>query len=276
MAKINELRFVFEAQTKPGYDGQMNDVFSNADTEAQKIGIRVIRENFPGFGIIGEEQQEFSRLLCSIPGVNWYFTLDLLDGTKAYVRKQSHGIGSMISLVMDGKVVAAFVGDVISGEIYGYRPESERVHRIPAVHPSMPLSINEDLTLAEQYVMLRNDAYRHSEFMQVLIGDPAKGGIFKGGESTSGSIGLSMARLWKGEMGAAVLMPGFNTPWDICPVIGISQRMGFVFLRTVQTDAGMRLEPYEPAVAMDTVYAEHEALVVHRSRLGELSHVMRK
>jgi hypothetical protein len=96
-------------------------------------------------------------------------------------------------------------------------------------------------------------------------------GRFKGIEVESGSIGISMARLWKGEVGAVALLPAMETPWDSAPVIGISKKLGFVFLRATE---GGKLERYEPRVSAET-YRRHEAaLVVHEVRLGELAGVL--
>jgi fructose-1,6-bisphosphatase/inositol monophosphatase family enzyme len=62
----------------------------------------------------------------SYSGGNLLLTVDSLDGTKAYVRKQFHGIGTMVSLVCDCNVIAAYVGDLMTQEIYGFRPASPK------------------------------------------------------------------------------------------------------------------------------------------------------
>src|SRR6185503_21353335 len=57
-------------------------------------------------------------------------TVDPLDGTKAFIRRQSQGVGTMVALVDDGRVQSAYIGDVNTQEIYGFRPASSSVHRI--------------------------------------------------------------------------------------------------------------------------------------------------
>jgi len=69
--------------------------------------------------------------------------------------------------------------------------------------------------------------------------------MFRDMEVARGSIGTGMARLWKGEVGAVALRHGHETPWDMCPIVGISQRLGFRFLRVTETG---RLAPYEPQI----------------------------
>ena len=80
-----------------------------------------------------------------------------------------------------------------------------------------------------------------------------------------------MARLWKGEVGAAVLNPGHETPWDMCPIIGISLQMGFAFLRANAAD---KLERFIPSPVRETRRNEIDILIVHESRLGELGEIV--
>ena len=73
-------------------------------------------------------------------GAGTFFTVDPLDGTKAFVRRQSHGVGTMVALVEQGRVVSAYVGDINTQEIYGYRPGSRAVHRITEYETSEMMS----------------------------------------------------------------------------------------------------------------------------------------
>jgi fructose-1,6-bisphosphatase/inositol monophosphatase family enzyme len=263
---IRRQRFIFEAQAKTGYSGKLDDVVTTADKAAQAIYVKMLGECFPLFGIVAEE--EALQVTCTVPGrVHIFFTVDGLDGTKAYVRKQSHGIGTMISLVFEDQVIAAYVGDAMTQEIFGFRPESTKVHRISEFDHNESLAIRPSFKLSKQYVLLRTDPHKHSFVIRELIAPKDQGGTFRGIEVTGGSIGTSMARLWKGEVGAAVLNPGHNTPWDWCPIIGVSQQLGFVFLRAEDK----KLIQFEPEVCKEIRKTEHDVLVVHKSRLAELS-----
>ncbi len=170
-------------------------------------------------------------------------TVDPLDGTKAFIRRQSHGIGTMISLVRDGVVIAACVGDVMTKEIYYFRPDSEKVHRF-----SWDDDFHEVLSigpgrLSEQYVLLGEDPRKLSDPIG-RITDPTRTRVFKNIEIMGGSIGVKMARLWKGEVGAIILEAGRCTPWDWCPVAGISSKLGFV--KTAFIDGEWRSVPLHP------------------------------
>jgi fructose-1,6-bisphosphatase/inositol monophosphatase family enzyme len=263
---IRARRFVFEATAKPGRSGSLDDVVTSADREAQAIYLKTLRECFPDFGVIAEE--DGLRVDSAAPGARIFFTVDPLDGTKAFVRKQSHGIGTMISLAADGEVIAAYIGDVMTREIYGFRPDSLNVHRISEFDHAQPLHIGAGPPLARQNVLLRTAPHRYSPAMRRIVGCTDEGGLFKGIDVATGSIGIGMARLWKGEVGAAALLPGLDPPWDMCPIVGISKKLGFVFLR--ETDAG-KLTPFDPPVTTETVERPYSVLIVHESRLPELA-----
>ena len=255
---IRDRRFLFEARTKADHRGNMVDVVTSADHDAQAIYLKVLQECFPGIAIIAEED-EAAR--SDAPAR--YFTVDPLDGTKAFVRRQSHGIGTMIALVDGGEVIAAYVGDVMTQEVFGFRPGSPNAHRISEFDHGERLRIDPGLRLGKQYLLLRAAPHRYPPVLQKLARSHCKGI-----EVESGSIGTSMARLWKGEVGAAALLPAVETPWDITPIIGISRKLGFVFLRVGESG---RLEPYDPPVSPQTYRRPYAVLVVHEERLGELS-----
>src|SRR4051812_826759 len=146
MTTIRNERQVFEATVKQGYSGDMDDVFTSADTKAQEVYIKSLRECFPGYAIVAEEGGGTEDR-----SADTYFTVDPLDGTKAFVRRQSHGVGTMVALVEKGLVSSAYVGDVNTQEIYGYRPGSGTVHRISEYETSERLQHNAK-PLVEQYV----------------------------------------------------------------------------------------------------------------------------
>lgn len=136
MITIEAKRHSFIASAKQGVDGRP-DVVTDADTAVQAIFAKVLTECFPGFGIVGEEKLYQP---CTLPGVQAFFTVDPLDGTKAFTRRQSHGVGSMVGLVVNGEIVSAWIADVFTGSIYGYRPGGHAVHWIPRSNPAVALN----------------------------------------------------------------------------------------------------------------------------------------
>lgn len=257
---IQKHRFVFESSEKSvEYKPNVIDFVTNADQEAQRMYVRHIRECFPGFGIVAEE--DGLAMPCAITGENLWFTVDPLDGTKAYVRRQSHGVGTMISLVRDGEIVAAYVGDALTREIYGYCPDSEDVLRISDLGHSSKLAIDPNAAFKEQYVSLREDPRQYGQ------GARGYADLGKGLDVGGGSIGIWLARLWKGEVGMAILLPGRETPWDRLPIYGISEKLGFRHL-LIDPRTG-RLSRWQTAATPDTETREEELLIVHESRLAD-------
>ena len=167
---IRAEREAFEVMQKAGYGGDMTDVFTTADSKAQKIYVRSLEECFPSYGIIAEEG---SLSQTQVDGRS-YFTVDPLDGTKAFIRRQSHGVGTMVAMVEDGQVASAYVGDVNTQEIYGFRPGSTNVHRITEFetaerldHVKGPLS-GQNILLRDPPACLFGNVSTPASILQIL------------------------------------------------------------------------------------------------------------
>ncbi len=257
MNTIREERRMFVATPKEGYSGTMDDVFTSADTKAQEIYVKAFSECFERCGVIGEEN---NLKISSRNG--YYFTVDPLDGTKAYVRRQSHGVGTMVALVHNGVVVSAYVGDINANEVYGYRPGSSKVHRISNLDTSEDMQPGKKLqSRGEIQCLLREPVDKHDTFTEELVR------CCKNHEVMGSSIGTWMARLWKEEVSMAVLDPGWETPWDSTPVVGISLKLGFVFLRKVAFGSNSRWETYTPGLVQEKVHRSHDTVIIHNQNL---------
>ncbi len=270
MAVALDMRFTaeaFEKGTKP--DGR-TDWVTEADLECQRIFVKLFTEQWVepfGFGLIGEE--EGLNIRCNIRGYRAYFVVDPIDGTSAYKRKQSSGFGPMCALVVDDQVVAVCVGDASTGELYYYRPGSDKTHRLVSLglrKQAVELAIDETRALRTQYVLLRSLPSKHSRLVQEMV----ESDLFKDADMASGSIGLSMARLWKGEVGGCILRERVATPWDKTPVLGMCTRLGFEFWRINSHDRQVTVWPCFPPQERIEHSDVLELLVVHRSRRDEL------
>ncbi|NBS41504.1 hypothetical protein EBS80_02490 [bacterium] len=113
----------------------------------------------------------------------------------------------------------------------------------------------------------RTDIAHHPQVVETVS---RRHGLFKGYETANGSIGISMARLWKGEDGAAVLHGDKNTPWDWAPVYGISRKLGFRFFSIIDEGEFAGFLPFDPPIPKVIQPVEHPLFVVHESRLDEL------
>ncbi len=260
---IRARRFTFEATVKGRSIGGSPDMVTSADHAAQQVYVKLLREWFPTFGIVAEEDQ--LRVPCTEPTCDAWFTVDPLDGTKAFIRRQSHGVGTMVALVVDGTVIAACVGDVMTQEVYAVRPYGDEAHRISEFGIGETLRIDNDRPLNTQRMLLRGDPSAYSPAVQALVGGPVA--AMNGYEIMGGSIGTGVARLWKSEMGGAVIRPGMVTPWDVCPLIALCRTLGFAF---VHVDDDGDLDEGGLPVATHLAMVERETWVLHRSRLPEL------
>lgn len=263
-----------QAKAKVGYDGKNNDCVTIADHLAQAMYLREIRRHFPTFGVLAEEAE--LAIPCTDQKYDAYFTVDPLDGTKAFARKQSHGVGTMIALVEGGKIVAVVIGDVNTGEVYWYADTKARGEVIrEKFGRDYNLQPATDKKLDKQYAFLLDHPREQPDVMQKMImPHPNSGGLFKDFEIGSGSIGLRFARLWKGEVGAIFLCPTYDTPWDLMPVVGISQRLGFRFLRL--TPANGKFLEFKPELVKKITHAPYATLIIHEKHMAELNQWMRK
>ena len=258
---IRNERAIFEAHSKPGYDGTMNDVFTSADVKAQEIYLRTFRECFPLCGVIGEES---NLQIDPAPGCDAYFTVDPLDGTRAFVRRQSHGVGTMVALVNQGEVISAYVGDINTEEFYGYRPGTTKVFKITRLDTFEELHYNRPMKSGEVFGLLRDPLDTYSKTTQKLVKTK-----FKNYEVGGSSIGIWLARLWKREISAVIMEPGMETPWDATPIIGISLKLGYAFLRPKAKGCGW--EEYQPVISKKVQTRDHDTLIVHRRDLPTLA-----
>ena len=263
MVAIRNRRMAFEVSCKDGYDGgNMNDVFTNADTAAQAIYLHLLRECFPHCGIVAEEGA------LSIPGSDGctaYFTVDPLDGTKAFIRRQTHGVGTMIALVESGAVTCAFIGDINAEVVYYFRPDSPKAYQVSRLDVAEELTYHTPLVPGEAYALLREPPQNYLTDVSGLVGDRT---IFKSYNIDTGSIGVWAARLWRREVQALFLPPGWETPWDSSPVIGISQKLGYVFLEPSRYCNGW--DPYQPLLAPEKYWRPHCTMIVHKNDLSTL------
>lgn len=261
----------FEVTEKPGYDGVSADVFTDLDVRIQTIYVKGLRECFPEFGIIGEEGGLCVPFTGSGRALN--FTADPIDGTKALTRRQSHGIGTMIALILgrgkNARVIGAYVGDVMTGEIFGFRPGSTKVHRISKFEMAEVLSVKPGVPLGLKRVLLFDDPSLFGPHMRRVLPHRRREELFKDFGMGDGSVGLLFARLWKGEVGAIALLPNHQTPWDTAPVLGISKVLGFKFMAF---DRAGKLEEAEEFQAPPLLVerTKRDVLVVHESNLAEL------
>jgi fructose-1,6-bisphosphatase/inositol monophosphatase family enzyme len=270
MDLIRSERFTFEVFPKVGYSGKMDDVVTSTDIKGQRLYNEWITKRFPFFGVVGEEDE--LQIPCSLEDQDIWIALDPIDGTRAFVRKEPFGVSTMLALVVNGEVVGAYIGDAFTGELFYTRPGSSKVH---ALTPDRSQTIHRLLlapptneTLSEKYLILREHPTDYSPLAQKLANPLKHNGLFKNVEISSGSIGLNFARVWGATCGGILMRPGTKTPWDTLPVLGICNKLGYVWFRIL--DETNTIEAHTPLVLPRPYYQPHETLVIHQNKVEDL------
>ncbi|MCF7865475.1 MAG: hypothetical protein K9M11_03145 [Candidatus Pacebacteria bacterium] len=255
----------FSRIVKLHYNGVDADLVTSGDLKVQKYHVNEILKWNPNVGLIGEEK---ALMLKPKKGfaLGDYFTDDPIDGTRAFGRRQSTGVGTMLAHVNKGKVDAVCIGDVNTGEIYqfaqGLPPTRTRFGVKSLLQPDTKTP------LGEMYVLLTNPPDDYPAVLRKMV-RKKKGGVFKDMEVTSGSIGITVARLWKGEIGMLVIRPnGFDTPWDNTPIIGMNKALGIKHLKlNPQT---LEIHEFNPQLPLKVVQKDYIEILAHESRVKEI------
>lgn len=271
---VRRSRHTFEAEHKGIKPDGRIDWVTNIDKQAQAMAIRLLQENMPTIGIVAEEQNGLA-IRSKAPTKSLWFSLDPIDGTRAFVHHYSYGISVMLALMDGDQVIAVCIGDIMTGEMYYYRPGSDKTHHLDAQSGSRLLNeLPRDVPLSQQYLLLRDPAEVHNKETRRLL-QITPHPLFKKYESTGGSIGLSMTRLWKGEVGGAILLAGNQHPWDICPVLGLTERLGFVLFGIVSfpedKDGCVHLMRTNLKASRQTFVTNSDLLVIHEKAIPELA-----
>lgn len=239
------------------------DLVTTADYAAQQIYTNLISECTPNAWIIAEE-----NWLRKDPqnGENMIYTIDPVDGTKALVRKQSDGIGTLLGVVDNSQkeIIAAYIWDAMTQELYYYRPNSDKVHRI-------------DINNLDQSSIL---SYQNRKKKRILTLDDIRKlpkwaddisrseGYWDSMGVSNGSIGTNMARLRKWEVDAVLLKSGICHPRDRVPCAGISDKLWYV---DIYIDDNKVIDVLEmnKSWSLESMQVPYQ-LIVHKQELADV------
>jgi len=275
MNAIRRERANFTSEAKASVTGKANDIVTSADKRAQKIYLEIFRERLPDLGIIAEEE---NLIIPHRTKVKAYLTIDPLDGTAAFARGQTFGTTTMISLVIGKEVVAAFVADIDTGEVFMLWPGADKVQLYRHDSPygeTLDLKIDAGRALNKQYVLLRKAPSEYSAKAQEIISLNGPEALFKGLSVIAGGIGFSFNQILKGVFGALLLEKSYETPWDSSPVIGLAKKLGFKFF-FIDPENGKNIREICPKPIEKIYKRDFEILVIHESRKKEFMDWVRK
>jgi len=266
---IDKIRYESAKFTVRGKVGKSGDIVTSADIAAQSHYVEKITEAYPWIGIIAEEDD--LRRKCTLEGYDIYITIDPLDGTQAFARGQSSGVGTMVAVVRNNVVIAAYVGDVNTCEIYGFAPDRLAPSRM-RFNIETDLNSQLEIGLSERYALLDCVPWDLPSRLQKLVSKPGNGGLFKNVEINHGSFGIMCARLWKGEVGMLLFEPSYVTPWDFTPVIGVMKQMGFVCLR--YNPDNYEVQRYYSGPPTRTHTTKCFTIFIHETHVGDVNKCM--
>jgi fructose-1,6-bisphosphatase/inositol monophosphatase family enzyme len=251
------------------------DFETNADMDAQDEFVRIMIDSCRTYGFIGEERDRTTgkplRIPRTHPKHHLRFFADGLDGTRAFVRGQSTGIGTMLALGCDDEIIAAYVGDVMTEEVYCLRPGGNHVYRYTERWGYKKIVVDVSKPLRERYVLTQDHPLMYTPAVRDILGAHDLSTLrFTNIEAHGGSIGISMARLWKGEVGAMILHGGKQNPWDLAPVYGICKHLGFRFMK-IEPELPIRVTPIDIVIQDEPWNIDGPMIVVHESYLPEIA-----
>lgn len=261
MMEIRKKRSNFIVHEKTLSSGK-KDIFTDADIGAEKVILRSLKECFPYFDIISEEDEDKKYLKSKR---NRWITVDPLCGTKNFSNKSSGGIATTISMVVNGDITSSYVGNIMTQEIFGYRQGSDNVYRIREFETYEKIK-PEIKNSSECPLLIRGTFDEFPENTKPIVG--ALTDIFKKYIIDSGSLSLSAAKLWIGEVGAMLLKPRTETPWDLTPVLGMCQKLGFVYLKLPG------LDEWKPPIVKTIFMRNFPVLVIHEDKVDDLNNLL--
>lgn len=261
MMEIRKKRSNFIVHEKTLSSGK-KDIFTDADIEAEKVILRSLKECFPYFDIISEEDKDRKYLMSEN---NRWITVDPLCGTKNFSNKSSGGIATTISMVVNEEIISSYVGNVMTQEIFGYRQGSDNVHRIREFETYE--KIKPEIKNPSKWPLLIRGVFdkfpeNTKPWVDILID------IFKKYIIDSGSLSLSAVKLWIGEVGAILIPPRMETPWDLLPILGICQKLGFVYFRLPE------MTEWKPPITKTIFRRDFPVIIIHSNCVNDLNNLL--
>ena len=187
-------------------------------------------------------------------------------GTKNFSRKSSGGIATTINMVINHKIVSAYIGNVTTQEIFGYRPQSKTVYRISEFETYEKIE-PKIKTLNKQDLLIRGTFNKFPDNVQPMV-KALVNDVFESYIIDSGSLSLSATKLWIGEVGAMLIEPREETPWDLMPVLGICQKLGFVYLKLPD------LEEWKPPITKEIFKRDFPVIIIHDNCVNDLNNLL--
>lgn len=253
----------FEVWNKEN-ESKSNDYVTSADYAAQQIYTTMIAKYNSDAGIIAEEnglRQEPQN------GSNIYYTIDPLDGTSAFVRKQSDGIWTLFGKIdkWTNKIIAAYIWDVMTGEIYYYDKNSNDVIR-SNIRQNYQNQILKYQNRTKKRLLSLDDIRELPEWADKITKPQwYRDSIWV----SNGSIGTNMAKLRKWEVDAVLLKSWYRHPRDEVPYIWIWWIMWYTSINIQENWEVSHITNLDEDMTINSRQIEYQ-LIVHKEELDDV------
>lgn len=235
-----------------------------ADLPAQRVYTEAFARECPDIGVIAEEKDP-ERPPVTIGMKKAVWVVDGLDGSGNFSAGASFGYGTQCALLLpDGHVPIAFVGDAVTGDIFGYYGNSGVfwVDGRSGARKAIS-SVCREKRLNEHVGWYRPTLPQFHPLSQRLLQSGNVGEI----RERLGGIGTTMAELLTDRTGVFALRPHHEQPWDAIPAYALSRAAGMVFMTPSKT--GKRFTPWKVEHRREVWKRDFDVLVFHESRLTQ-------
>jgi fructose-1,6-bisphosphatase/inositol monophosphatase family enzyme len=235
-----------------------------ADLPAQRVYTEAFARVCPDIGVLAEEKDP-DRPPMSISKKEAVWVVDGLDGSGNFSVGASFGYGTQSALLLsDGHVPIAFVGDAVTGDIFGYYGNSGVFWVNGKNGVRTPISsVLRKKQLNEHVGWHRPTLSQFHPLSQRLLQSGNVGEIHE----RLGGIGTTMAELLTDKTGIFALRPHHEQPWDAIPAYALSRAAGMVFMTPAKT--GRLFTPWSIEHRRDIWKRDFDVLVFHKSRLAQ-------
>ncbi|MEK7484022.1 MAG: hypothetical protein AABZ60_06800, partial [Planctomycetota bacterium] len=178
-----------------------------------------------------------------------------------YARKQSSGVGSMIAVMAQNRIIMAYVGDVMTQDIYGFREDIPEGRLWLDFRQQYPLHYTEK-ELNQSTLLIATRLEQYPEPVKKIIRK------FKSYQTNWDGIGMRFSKLWSGEVNALLFNFKHFTPWDAFPILGISEHLGYRFY--IWDLEKQKMVPFSVKLEMEPYPLQQDIFVLHESFYSRL------
>lgn len=234
-----------------------------ADLPAQRVYTKAFARACPQIQIVAEEKDP-ERASLPIDPARPCWVIDGLDGSANFSDDRPFGYGTQCALLLpNGRVPIAFVGNAVTGDVFGYYGDSG-VFRSKANGEWSYLHWKAKIPQLSEHRGWRRPPFEdYHPLSRALLNSGKVGNI---GERVGG-IGTTMAELLTDDTGVFALRPHHEQAWDAIPAYALCQAADMVFMTPSMADR--TFVPWQPLHKPQVWKRHFDLIVFHTSRMNQ-------